>query len=108
MKVASSTYRTNLLATTQPIFADLLTFTFVDGTVTRLSLLDRDIQYGGNTYSSAGPYVQKGKRKQSRGMQADTLELSIFASPGQVVDLGLPMLRAVVAGLANGAIVQLD
>lgn len=108
MKVATSGYQTNLFASPELVFVDIVTITFADGTVIRFSLLDQDVRYGGHTFTTTGPYVERGTRKQARGVQADTLELTVFAGPSQLIDLGLPLLQAVVAGLANGAIVELD
>ena len=127
MKPASSTL-INLLATGEFVQCDLYTIilTASGGSSTiRLTTSDVDVLYGGNTYSSKGPFVDSDGTKsgiskavmhQKVGLDVDTWQVGII--PRSVDALtgsaypdtlgGQPWIAAALSGALDGAEVQID
>ena len=117
MKTASAAL-VSFLASYQPfIGADLYTITLFDGTVIRITSLDRSVTYTGSvstnpdygtqTYASLGqtgsgaPAIQRSTLSMAVGLQPSKLDLEIFDSGNTLVE-GVPILL----GIAQGKWVQ--
>jgi uncharacterized phage protein (TIGR02218 family) len=105
----ASTELLALLAANQFQMADCYTFTLQDGTVVRYTSADADVvdQATGNRFSAAGPYFERSKIKFQRGVQVDELDLTLTAAPTHLLE-GAPWMAALVAGIMDGAELQLD
>jgi uncharacterized phage protein (TIGR02218 family) len=107
MKTGSSDL-TALLTTRQFYAVDLFQFTLVDGTILRYAGGDKDITYGGNTYScggAVGPFFQtrtgRGLCKWKIGVEVDTLQFDVL--PGTSTVEGFDFLVACKFGIFDGA-----
>jgi len=106
MKTASGALIT-LLNTNQFIWADLYTFTLIDGTVLRYTSADSDLVVSGNTFSSVGPYLQRGPTKLVIGIEVDTLSISFLLNSG--VQIGsIPLAMFARNGGFDGARLKLE
>ncbi len=102
-----------ILATNEFLYADLYTFTLVDGTVLRWTSFDTDVPANGNTFSSGGlggPFFDrkdnKAKCHWKIGVEVDTLVFDVV--PGAATIAGEPFLSAVRQGVFDGAELELD
>lgn len=92
---------------TQFYMADLYTFALKSGTVLRYTSLDMDLIEGGRTFSSKGPLLKRNRTRIMRGIQVDTLEITVNADDADLVD-GIPFLQACNRGKLDGAQVTLE
>src|SRR4051794_2359843 len=99
-----------LLASRQFYAGELITFTLINGDVLRYCGGDRDISYGGNTWSAGGqtgPYVRNvGRAHQSLGTNVDAITFDILPGAGQVI--ALPFVQACQIGAFDGAVCRRD
>ena len=90
------------------IMADLYTVSLSSGNTLRWADFDQDVLHpNGFTYSSSGPVLKRGQTRTVIGVEVDTLDLSIYGSPDNLID-GLPILSAARAGAFDGAKLALD
>lgn len=87
--------------------ADLFTFTLLNGTSLYYTTADIDITFGGNTFLSSQLKINRTKLKFTVGLEVDTLQLEISATPSILVN-SIPFLQAVVSGVFDGATVLLQ
>jgi uncharacterized phage protein (TIGR02218 family) len=107
MKTAPTALVT-LLATQRTYWmADLYTFTLVDGSLVRYTSADVDVTESGRLFSSAGPLLSRGTTKLQRGIQVDTLDITVNARSTDLLG-GTAWLPAVANGALDGAQVQLE
>src|SRR5437899_6741619 len=97
----------DLLATGQFVMADLFTFTLLNATVVRLTSGDANIISGGQTFSAVGPRIERSKAHWKIGLDVDTQEIKMFPQSTDLVG-GVSWQTAVVQGLLDGAIVQVE
>lgn len=108
-----------LLATGVYVHADLYDFTLSDGsTHLRYTTADTDVRYGGNTYTSKGPFFENisspSRGHWRRGLDVDTWQVTVApvltdpvtGAAGPTI-LSQPWLSAVRAGALNGATVDI-
>ena len=117
---AASTALQSLLATGSFVQADLYTFTLFGGGTSLITTLDADVAYGGNTWTSTGPYTDTPSNKATGhwkiGLDVDSWIVEI--SPRSVNPItgaaypdkigNQPWLAAARAGALDGATVQID
>jgi uncharacterized phage protein (TIGR02218 family) len=98
-----------ILGSSQFFMADCYSFTLQDGAVARYASADRDLTDSatGNVFASGGPYFERSKVKFSRGVQVDELDITLTAKPTDLLE-GAPWFQALVAGIMDGAEIQLD
>ena len=113
MKTASAAL-ISFLGSYQPfIGADLYTITLFDGTVTRLTSLDRNVTYTGanslqpdfgtHIYLSLGqtgagqPMIQRSALSMAVGLNPSKIDLEIFSAPGALIEG-----QAILTGIAQG------
>lgn len=113
MRAASAELIALLNSGTEFLMADLLTLTFWDASVMRLTSCDMDIVFDGNTFSSGAeesstiPTFERGTTRCTAGLEVDTLDLTLFC--GQTVTLGgISMARAAINGAFDGCRVLLQ
>jgi uncharacterized phage protein (TIGR02218 family) len=108
MKTASPALMA-ILGGSQFFMADCYSFTLQDGTIVRYTSAEQDITDAatGNVFASGGPYFERSKVKFSRGVQVDELDITVTARPTDLLE-GAPWLQALVAGILDGAEIQLD
>lgn len=106
MKTASAAL-ISLLASDQFVMADLLTLTTVGGTVYRYTSHDRDVTYGGNTFSTDDVRFTRGRTRLVIGVEVDELDLTFYAKSNNLLG-GVPFLHAVHNRALDGAEVLLD
>lgn len=107
MKSASPALIALLNAGGPYIMADLFTFTLIDGTVLRYTSWDMDVSYGGNVFSSTGPQFERSKVRTVIGIEVDTLDMTVHASPAHQIN-GVAWLQAAARGVLDGATVKLE
>ncbi len=56
---------------------DLWTFEFPAGTYYRWTTFERDVSFGGNTWSAAGPVIDHGATRAASGVEVSTLDLEL-------------------------------
>lgn len=96
-----------LLAGTEFMMADLLTITMTSGAVLRLTSSDMDITFGGNIFTSKGPYFKRSAVKCKIGVEVDALDLDIYGDSTMMIG-GQPILSAIRAGALDWATVRLE
>ena len=84
--------------------ADLFDFTLagVAGTHLRYTSADGDITYGGNVYSSVGPYLTRGSTRCVIGVEVDTLSVDFLVNSGVTIN-GIPIAQFAAQGGFDGA-----
>lgn len=87
--------------------ADLFTFTLLFGTVLRYTSWDVGQTYGGNSFSAAGPLIERGRTRSTIGVEVGTMELTIHPRPSDLAG-AQTWLAAAASGALDGATVQLD
>src|SRR6185312_881295 len=107
MLTASDALKSWLPTARQSVSADLYTVTLVSGQVLRWTSADRDITFGGNTYSSQQAKPSWDTIERTAGLEVGTVDLTI-ADGGTAVLAGLTVLQAIAKGLFDGATVQID
>lgn len=107
MKAASAAL-INLLNTNSFVMADLFTITPKNSSsVLRYTDADIDLSYIGNTFSSKGPLISRTGTKLSKGVEVDTLTLTISADATHLIN-GVPFMAAALRGALDGAEVRLE
>lgn len=109
-----------LLATKLYVFADLYQFALSDGaTILRYTNADTDVLYGGNVYTSKGPFFDgiksKGRGHWKAGLDVDTWQVEVAPAPADPITgatypakiYGQPWLAAARAGALDGATVDI-
>lgn len=89
------------------LMADLYTITLVSGVTLRWVDYDIDVTANGWSFSSNGPAVKRGKTRVVIGVEVDTLDISIYPKPSDMVD-GMPITAAGPAGTFDGASIKLE
>lgn len=84
------------------VMADLYEFTLRSGTVVRYTSADIDVVYSGNTYSSVGPRLKRGRTKIVLGIEVDELNIEVFPRSTDLLN-GTPFLQALRSGALDGA-----
>jgi len=107
MKTAPAALVTLLTTQRQFWMADMYTFTLIDGSIARYTSADTDITESGRLFSSTGPLFSRGATKLQRGVQVDTLDITVNATSAQLLG-GVAWLPAVANGALDGAQVQLE
>jgi uncharacterized phage protein (TIGR02218 family) len=87
--------------------ADLYTVTFRDASVARWSNADMDLVLAGNTFSAAGPLIQRNRVRTIVGLEVDTLDLTLHRGDALTLN-GLPIPLAAATGAFDGASVRLE
>lgn len=82
-----------LLNSGSPFYmADLYTIALADGTILRWTSADTDLVSGGNTFSSKGALVKRTGTRCVRGLEVDTLTLTLMAGETtQILGIALPL-----------------
>jgi uncharacterized phage protein (TIGR02218 family) len=107
MKTASPSLVTLLNSSSQFLMADLFTITLRAGEVVRFTSHDMDIVSGGNTFSSRGPIIHRGRTRCVTGLEVDTLDLTIAPTSTTLLN-NTPFVAAAVAGALDGATLLLQ
>lgn len=99
-----------LNSSTQFLMADLYTITLASNTVLRYTSADISITHGGNTFSARGPLIRRGQVRTVLGLEVDTLDITVMASPTNDDHLldGQPFIPAALKGALDGASVLLQ
>lgn len=98
----------NLLTNQSAYFmADFFTITLSTGTVLRYTTADVDLVANTFLFSSVGAYLARGNTRVTRGIEVDTLDVSIYAGLQQTVN-GVPWLQAIANGVLDGATIKLE
>jgi hypothetical protein len=87
--------------------ADLYTFSFSDGSVTRTTDADIALSFGGNTWLSCAPIIARTKVKVSIGIEVDNCDLTISPAPTDLIG-GLKWPSAARQGYLDGATVLIE
>jgi uncharacterized phage protein (TIGR02218 family) len=85
---------------------DLFTITLSDGTVIRTNNADVDLTWGGNTFLSCKPAIERTKVRLNIGIEVDTMTLTLFATADTVN--GFTYNHAARIGLFDGATVLVE
>ena len=104
MKTASAALIALLNSQNAYLMADLVTITLYGGQALRLTSWDSDLTLGGATFSAAGgtvPAFERGKTRITRGLEVDTLELTLLTGDSAKL-LGLPLPQAAANGALDG------
>lgn len=96
-----------LLQSGKFVMADLLTLTTVGGTVYRYTSADKNITYGGNTFSANDVLFKRGRTRLIIGVEVDELDLTFYAKSNNLLG-GVPFLHAVHNRALDGAEVLLE
>jgi uncharacterized phage protein (TIGR02218 family) len=107
MKTASTALQNYLAQNNQFFFADLYTFTLLDGTIVRLTSWEANIVSGGQTFLAPGPFVERTKVRTVLGLEVDKIEVKISAGIAHTIN-GVPWLIALQQGKFDGATVSVD
>jgi hypothetical protein len=114
MRAASSALIALLNTQTEFLIADLLTIVLADGTTTRLTNHDRDIQITSqvdnalHVFSSQGPPFTRGQTKLVAGFEVGSLKISLFPRIGVDAIVGVPWPQAVRQGSLDDARITLE
>lgn len=97
-----------LLNSGAPFFmADLVTITLADASVLRWTGADTDLTEGGRTFSAQGPLIKRTGTRVARGLEVDTMTLTLMAGETTQI-LGIPLPLAAHNGAFDGATVMLE
>jgi len=102
MKTASPALISLLATATKVVMADLYTITLIGGTQLRYTNYDLALVVGGLTFYPGGSILERETIRTVRGVEVDSLTLTIYASETHTV-LGVPMMQAVASGMFDGA-----
>lgn len=109
MRAASTALKNFLAGSTREFYrANLYTITLLTGQVYRYTDADRDLTSGGNSFSSSGPRLSRSTVETALGTEVSKMQLTIADDGSTAVIAGLPILRAIAAGLFDGATVRVD
>lgn len=106
MKTATAPLIALLNSGLQLAYADLFTFTFLDGTALRYTSADKPVSWGGNTFG-VGPLIRRGRVKTQVGIMVDTLDIQLSA-PASVQVNSKPLMAFIAAGGLDGARLRLE
>jgi len=97
-----------LLGSGRPfMMADCYTFTLASGSVLRFTSFDITLSFGGNTWSAAGPVIERGNTRTVIGLEVDTIDLK--TSPRDTDLIGAQSwFQAACSGTLDGAEVMLQ
>lgn len=87
--------------------ADLFTWTFADGTVLRTTSADIALTWGGNTFASCAPAIERTKVKLKVGVDADEMSVTVMPSATNTVG-GISWQAAARLGYLDGAKVLVE
>jgi uncharacterized phage protein (TIGR02218 family) len=107
MKTASTALQNHLAQNNQFFFADLYTFTLLDGTIVRMTSWESNIVSAGQTFLASGPFVERTKVRTVLGLEVDKVEIKISAGIVHTIN-GMPWLIALQQGKFDGATVSVD
>ena len=108
MKSISGPLLTLLQSNQQFILADLYTFTLVSGLVLQYTDIDGDlVTPDSRTFYSNGPPLLRTKTRLVIGLEVDTLDVSIFPRPVDMLG-SVPMVQAVTGGAFDGGRLKLE
>jgi len=94
---------TALFASRRPFFkADCYTWTFLDGTVLRVTNADVNLTWGGHTFASCAPAMERSKVTLKVGVESDSMDVTVFPTPSDHVS-GLIWQLAARLGYLDGA-----
>lgn len=82
--------------------ADCYTWTFQDGTVLRATDADINLSYGGNTFISCAPAMNRTKVTLTVGVEVNSVDVTILPAAGQTVN-GVAWPPAARLGYLDGA-----
>lgn len=99
--IATSPEHAALLASRLFWACDLYLFRFIDDSIVRYAAHGAAVSWGGYTWQ-AGPFFQRGRTRIVRGLEVDTLGVTIFATLEHLL-LGIPFVSAVRNGALDGA-----
>lgn len=102
MKPAPSALITLLNSNSQFFKADLFTWTFVDGTVLRTTNADVALTYGGYTFASCAPIIERSKVTIKVGVEVDSMDVTLYPAATDTVN-GLSWQLAARLGYLDGA-----
>ncbi|EXI85590.1 MAG: hypothetical protein AW11_03418 [Candidatus Accumulibacter regalis] len=128
MKTASAGLIALLAGSNQFLMADLVTITLKSTYVIRITSADVDIVSDGHVFSPGGRYtnsggsviagggrllMQRGRLRTTKGLEVDTLDMTIFADPTNLMPLidfinGETFIDAARNGVLDGATVRLE
>lgn len=83
--------------------ADLYTWTFQDGTVLRTTDADVALTFGGFTFPSCAPILDRTKVKLVVGVEVDSIEVTVSPGPTNTLSGGLSWKNAARQGYLDGA-----
>jgi uncharacterized phage protein (TIGR02218 family) len=109
MKNITTTLRTHLQGGGPFTMADLYTITMASGAVLRWTDFDVDIVHptSGQTHSSTGPVLKRGKTRLVIGVEVDSLDVNIYPTANDLIN-GVSLLSAAQAGAFDGAMLTLE
>ena len=87
--------------------ADLFTWIFFDGTILRTTSADRALTWGGNTFSSCAPAIERTRVKLKVGVDADSMDLTVMPGAAETIS-GLTWQSASRQGYLDGAKVLVE
>jgi uncharacterized phage protein (TIGR02218 family) len=87
--------------------ADLFTYTFIDGSVLRTTSADVALSFGGNTWLSESPIVERTYTTVQVGVTVDTMTLTVKPSIANTIG-GLSWQAAARQGYLDGATVLVE
>lgn len=87
--------------------AELITITLADGTILNYTTAERDIVFGGTTFSSNGPLPIIGQISWKLGVETDTLKLQLWALLTNLVE-SKAILWGITQGLFDNALVLIQ
>lgn len=106
MKASTGSLASFLVTAKQVIYADLYTITLNGGTVIRWTTHDFAVSYSGNLFLR-GPGIMDGGVKSRRGVQVDTLDVTVYADANTAIS-GIPFLSFVRRGGLDGATITVQ
>lgn len=106
MRAVSSQLMTLLTTAESFWMADLYMFAPIGQLPVRLISGDADVKIGSDTWSAAGPRIERGNTRLIVGLEVDNLEITLHATPSHLL-AGVPWLDAIRRGVLDGADVTL-
>lgn len=85
--------------------ADLFTITLRDGTILRYTSCDTDLTVGGYRFLSVA--IERGKTRQTIGLEVDDLEITMYTKPEYVMPNGESVQKAMRSGAFDNAYLAL-
>lgn len=89
------------------VVADLYTFALKNGTFLRYTSFDADVVFGGNTFLSNAPIVQRDRVRSNVGISVDAMRISVNPRTGDLIG-SVPWIQAARMGALDGARVTLQ